>query len=212
MTIARVMRRNPVAARPEMTVTEAKERMEREHVGKLPVVDKNGRLVGVFTKKDLLRAGPSPATSLDVYEIGYLLSKLTVEKTMTRDAVTVQETEVVEEAARVMAEKDIGCLPVMRGDVLVGLVTKDDLFRVFVRMFAGGEQGVRVTFLVEEKPGMLVRLTAGVAELGGNILSLTTFDGDSPANRRCTMKVSGVDSMQLRRILETAGAVIEDIR
>ncbi len=212
MIVASVMKKNPVFIRPDMSINDVKELMIKEKVGKLPVLDKSNRLVGIFTKKDLLKAGPSGATSLDMFEISYLLSKLKVEKVMSRDVFSVQSSEVVEEAARIMADKDIGCLPVLKDDLLVGILTKNDLFSAFVDMFAGRYDGVRITFLMEEKPGMLVRAAAGVAELGGNILSFITCDGDDMSNKRCTMKVTGVDRDQMRRILEVAGAKIEDIR
>lgn len=212
MIVAGVMKRNPVFVRPEMSINDVKELMMTEKVGKLPVLDKSNRLVGVFTKKDLLKAGPSEATSLDMFEISYLLSKLKVEKVMSRDVIAVQQTEVVEEAARLMADKDVGCLPVLKDDLLVGIVTKNDLFHAFVDMFAGTYDGVRITFLLEEKPGMIVRAAAGVAELGGNILSFITCDGDDAGYKRCTMKVTGVDREQMRKILEVADAKIEDIR
>ena len=99
MIIASVMTRNPLYVRPEMTVTEVRELMTKEKVGKLPVLDKHDNLVGIVTKKDLVNAGPSAATTLDMYEISYLLSKLKVEKVMAKNVVTVKETEVVEEAA-----------------------------------------------------------------------------------------------------------------
>lgn len=212
MIISAVMTRTPVFARPEMSITDASELMSREKVSKLPVLDKAGRVAGVFTRKDLMRAAPSQATSLDVFEITYLLSKITVEKAMSRPAVCVQEDEVVEEAARIMAEKDIGCLPVLRGSFLAGIVTKDDLFRAFVDMFAAGVPGVRVTFSVEDKPGTLAKVSAAVAELGGNILAFVTSKGDDSSHRICTMKASGVEAQQMQKLLEAGGAEIKDIR
>ncbi|MDR1277478.1 MAG: CBS domain-containing protein, partial [Treponema sp.] len=98
MIISRVMTKNPIFVHPDMPVTEARSLMEREQIGHLPVLDKNNRLAGIVTKKDLLKAGPSPATSLDMYEISYLLSKLKVEKIMEKKVITVDENEVVEEA------------------------------------------------------------------------------------------------------------------
>lgn len=212
MIISDVMTKNPVFARPDMSVTDASELMAREKVSKLPVLDKAGRVAGVFTRKDLMRATPSQATSLDVFEITYLLRKITVEKSMSKPAYCVQEDEVVEEAARIMAEKDVGCLPVLKGSFLTGIVTKDDLFRAFVDMFAAGVPGVRITFAVEDKPGTLVRLSAAASEIGGNILSFVTSHRGDPAHRICTMKVSGVDASQMQKVLEVAGASIKDIR
>ena len=91
MIIASVMTRNPLYVRPEMTVTEVRELMTKEKVGKLPVLDKHDNLVGIVTKKDLVNAGPSAATTLDMYEISYLLSKLKVEKVMEKNVLTVKE-------------------------------------------------------------------------------------------------------------------------
>ena len=83
---------------------------------------------------------------------------------------------------------------------------------VFVDMFAARYEGTRITFLIDEKPGMLAKVAAGVAEFGGNIRSFVTSDGDNMTNRRCTMKVSGVDADNMKKILEMNGATIEDIR
>ena len=97
MIIRNVMTRNPYIISPESSVTEAKALMSKKNISKLPVVDKSNRLVGIITKNDLAKAGPSNATTLDMFEIGYLLSKLTVSKVMVKDVVTVSENEVVED-------------------------------------------------------------------------------------------------------------------
>ncbi|MBO5137840.1 MAG: CBS domain-containing protein [Spirochaetaceae bacterium] len=212
MIVANVMTKNPVFVSPEMSVNDARALMTREKIGKLPVLDKNNRLVGIITKKDLVKAGPSAATTLDMYEISYLLSKLKVEKVMERNVLTVQQTEVVEEAARVMADSDVGCLPVMKGDLLVGIITETDLFRAFVDMFGARHDGVRATFVLQERPGMLAYLARAIADRQGNIVSMVTFDGDDLATRRCTCKVSGLDKVQMKEILEAINAIPEDIR
>ncbi|MBE6349703.1 MAG: CBS domain-containing protein [Spirochaetaceae bacterium] len=212
MIVANVMTRNPVFVSPDMSVNDVKALMTREKVGKLPVLDKNNRLVGIVTKKDLVKAGPSAATTLDMYEISYLLSKLKVEKVMEKNVVTVQQTVVVEEAARIMADSGIGCLPVLKGELLVGIITETDLFRTFIDMFGARHEGVRATFQLEEKPGMLASFAGSIAEKNGNIVSLVTFDGDDMSKRRCTCKVSGIDCEQMKEVLKTAGITAEDIR
>lgn len=212
MIIASVMTKNPLYVRPEMTVTEVRELMDKEKIGKLPVLDKHDNLVGIITKKDLVKAGPSAATTLDVYEISYLLSKIKVEKVMEKNVVSVQETEVVEESARIMADKGVGCLPVMKDNLLVGIITESDLFRVFVDMFGTRHQGVRITFSLDEKPGQLARVSSEFAEIGGNIVSLVTFDGDDMSKRRCTCKVCGITIDQVKEIFTKLQISIEDIR
>jgi len=117
MLVKDVMTKSPITITPETSVPEAKALMTKQKINKLPVVDKSGALVGIITKNDLLKAAPSDATTLDMFELSYLLNKLTVEKVMHKDVKTVVETETVEEAARLMADYGIGCLPVMKQDL-----------------------------------------------------------------------------------------------
>ena len=136
MIIARRMTRNPVTATPDMSIGEASDLMKREKVHRLPVLDKDKNLVGVITEKDILHASPSPASSLSIHEMAYLLSKLTVRKLMTKDPVTIDENTPVEEAARLMSDQDLSCLPVVKGTKLVGIVTKSDMFRILCTLSA----------------------------------------------------------------------------
>ncbi|AEE17671.1 CBS domain-containing protein [Treponema brennaborense] len=212
MIVANVMTKNPVFVSPDMSVNDARALMTKQKIGKLPVLDRNNRLVGIITKKDLIKSGPSAATTLDMYEISYLLSKLKVEKVMERNVVSVQQTEVVEEAARIMADSDIGCLPVMKGDLLVGIITETDLFHVFIDMFGARHSGVRATFQVDEKPGKLAQLAQAIADCNGNIVSLVTCDGEDMSKRRCTCKATGITKEQMEQALAASGAELEDIR
>ncbi len=212
MIVASVMTRNPVYVSPEMPVNDAKELMTREKIGKLPVLDKNERLVGIVTKKDLIKASPSSGTTLDMYEISYLLSKLKVEKVMQKNVVTVQETEVVEEAARIMADNEIGCLPVMKGSLLTGIITESDLFHAFVDMFGARDSGIRVTFCLDEKPGQLAKFTQKIADSGGNIVSLVTGACFDVTQRQCTCKISGIGKETVEKALRDLACAVEDIR
>lgn len=212
MVVSSVMTKNPIIGRSSMSVNEAREIMIREKIGTLPILDKNEELIGILTKKDLLRASPSAATTLDMYEISYLLSKMTVEKVMKKEVITVQDAEVVEEAARIMADNRISCLPVMKGDLLVGIITESDLFRAFISLFGARYQGVRVTFLLEEKPGQLAKLTQAIAEKKGNIVSLITYDGDNCTEKYCTCKVTGISKEAITEILSSIATKLVDIR
>ena len=211
MLVHRIMTKNPIFAEPDMPVSDARALMEKEKIGRLPVIDARRKLVGIITKKDMLKAGPSPATSLDMYEISYLLSKLTVDKVMTKNAITIAESEVVEEAARVMAAHDISCLPVMRGDVLVGIITGTDLFHAFVDAFGGRRQGIRVTFLMEDKPGMLAKVAGAISEKGGCIEAFITQEGDELTHKRGTLKIIGIDQGAVEAIARALPVTIEDI-
>ena len=213
MLVKKIMVKNPVFISPETTVNEVRALMEKEKFGHVPVLDKNNVLVGIVTRDDLTKAEPSAATTLDQYEISYLLSKMTVKDIMVKNVITVQENEVVEVAARTMADRDIGCLPVMRGKLLVGIITDTDLFHVFVNAFGARHEGVRIVGIFSEKPGQLAKLCQAIAESGGNIVSLVTSEGDDLSCRRITMKIDSLSREKLEAIIkEIPDLELEDIR
>jgi acetoin utilization protein AcuB len=193
--------------------------MQKEKIGRLPVLDKSNTLVGIVTKKDLLKAGPSVATSLDIYELSYLLSKLKVKDIMEKRVITVDENEVVEEAARIMVDHDISCLPVMRGVaegpkfLLVGIITGTDLFRVFINAFGARHPGIRLTLNMGERPGQIAKLAGAIAERNGNIVAFVSSEGDDLSRRRLTLKVSGISRGDVEGIVKAIpDTEQEDIR
>ncbi|MBP5402704.1 MAG: CBS domain-containing protein [Treponema sp.] len=211
MIIKEVMRTNVVSISSSNLATEAKAAMVENKVNKLPVVD-NGKLVGIVTKNDLLKAEPSSATTLDMYEISYLLSKLTVKKLMVKDVITVSPDEVVEEAARIMVDNQISCLPVIKDGALVGIVTENDLFDLFTQMFGARQKGVRAVVFVEDKPGQLAKVTKEISDQNGNIISAVTTKHDAD-NRLClTIKTTGIDESKMKSILEGCEFEIHDLR
>jgi len=213
MLISKIMTRNPIYVTPELSLTDARAKMDREEIGHLPVLNKNNDLVGLITRADLLKASPSLATSLDVFEINYLLAKLTVEKAMVRNVITVQEDEIVEKAAKIMADRYIGSLPVMNGTLLVGIVTDTDIFRFFVNAFGARHKGVRITINAKEQPGQIAALAGAVAKEGGNIVALMTSEGDDVAHRRATFKITGLGLAAVEVIAKGLESVeIEDLR
>ena len=151
MIIERRMTKNPVTCTPDMSIQDASDLMTREHVHRLPVLDKGGRLVGVISEKDILKAAPSPASTLSAYETNYLLSKLTVKKIMSRNPVTVTKDTTVEDAATMMVDQDLSCLPVLEDGKLVGIVSKSDLFKMLLETFGARIPGTTISFLVEDQ-------------------------------------------------------------
>ena len=212
MLVKERMSRHPITIRPDTPLNEALRIMRDEKVRRLPVVDKAGTLVGIVLEKDLLYASPSPATSLSVYELNYLVSRIKVEGLMTRDVVTVAEACSLEEAARIMADNNIGGLPVMRDGTLVGMITESDLFKVFLELLGARDWGIRVTVRVPDQRGMLARLAQAISTTGADIVALSTFWGDDPSNREIVIKVQGIDQQEMRRIVDSLGAVLVDIR
>lgn len=214
MLVRERMTRHPVTVSPNTSVPEALDIMHREKVRRLPVLGKRGQLVGIVLEKDLLYASPSPATSLNIYEMHYLLAKLTVAEVMSQDVITVDEITPLEEAARIMADNMIGGLPVVRGDQLVGIITETDLFKTFLEMLGAREKGVRLTLEVPDQRGMLASITGAIADVGGDIVSLSTFWGEDLTTGVITVKVreGTATKRQLVEAMERLGLEVEDIR
>ncbi len=212
MLVKERMTRNPITIRPDTPVTEAQAMMKREKIHHLPVLDKDEKLVGIVSEKDLLYASPSPASTLSVYEMTSLLARLKVDKVMSKNVVTVAEDVPLEEAARVMADKGIGGLPILRGSALVGVITESDLFRVFIELFGARQRGIRVSLTVPNVKGELAKVSGAVSGAGGNILALGTFLGDDPSQGRVTMKVDGLSREALLGVLTPLAKSIDDVR
>lgn len=123
---------NPITIDPKTTLPEAHRLMKECHIRRLPVVDR-GQVVGILTLGDIREASPSDATSLSIYELNYLLAKLTVEHIMTREPLTIAPSATIREAAQIMLERKIGSLPVIEDEKLVGIITESDIFRVLVQ-------------------------------------------------------------------------------
>jgi len=212
MLVEERMTRNPITVKPDTSLFDALKIMRDNKVRRLPVLDKNGKLVGIVSEKDLLYASPSPATSLSVWEINYLTAKITVNELMTKQPVTVCEDCPMEEAARIMVDNKVGGLPVVRGEQLVGIITETDIFKILLELLGAREQGTRFTLLVPERKGMLADISQRVAQMGGNIVALGTFLGEDPTNRLIAMKVQDVDKEELWSKLEDLGIKLIDVR
>jgi acetoin utilization protein AcuB len=212
MLVKERMSRHPITISPDTSLYDALRIMREEKIRRLPVLDKKGKLVGIVLEKDLLYASPSPATSLSVYELNYLVSRIKIADLMTTDVITVCEDCPLEEAARIMADNDIGGLPVMRGDQLVGMITESDLFKVFLELLGARAQGLRATIKLPDKHGMLARLTGALSSHGANIVTLSTFYGDDLTNREIAFKVQDIDRATVEKILADLQAEVVDLR
>ena len=212
MIVKNRMTRNPITISPDTPVAEAQRITRREKIHRLPVLNKKKELVGIVTEKDLLYASPSPVSTLDIHEMTYLLSQLTVKKVMSTQVLTITSDTVLEEAARIMVDSDIGGLPVVDSGSLVGIITESDLFKVFMELFGARHSGLRVTLLIPDKPGEISALGQAITEKGGDIISLGTFLGTDASNAVCTIKVQGLAKDVLVEALKPCSIEIIDIR
>ncbi len=212
MLVGERMKHPVLTITADVAVQDALARMKKEKVRRYPVVDKRGGLIGIVTDSDLMNASPSEATTLSVWEISSLLSRITVERVMSAKVITVTEDTTIEEAARIMADSKVGGLPVLRGDRLVGIITETDLFNIFLEMLGARTAGVRVTLEVLDQPGKLNEMTNAIQQLGGNINGLGAIQGESSVTRQLTIKVSGVELKALEAALKPLVEKVVDIR
>ena len=206
------MTKNPITVRPDLPVAEALEWMRRENVRRFPVVNKDGKMVGIIARDDLLYASPSPVTSLSMWEVTYLMSQVTVDEVMTKDVISVPEDTPLEEAARLMFDKKIGSLPVMRDGLVVGIITESDLFKAFLELFGGHQKGVRLTVLAPYYKGSLADISTKITKAGGLILALNVFEGEDPSNWGCTLKVTDIEKDELLEVVEPLIVEVLDVR
>ncbi len=206
------MTQNLIVVHSDTSFEDALQLLREKKIRRLPVVDKNGALIGIVVEKDLLYASPSPATSLSVFEVHYLLSKLQVKDVMTKRVITVGEDCPLEEAARIMVDHKIGSLPIMREKQVVGIITETDIFKVMAEALGGRAKGVRVVLRVPNQKGVLASLAGKIAEVGGNIISLAVFLSSDAQHREITLKAQDVDRESLVKAIEKTGAQITDVR
>jgi acetoin utilization protein AcuB len=200
---------NPITISPKTTYAAASRLLRVKKLHALPVTDKEGQLVGIITEKDLLDI--SPVAVLGVHTISDLLSAIAVEEAMTRRVITVPEDYPLEDAACILIDHKIGCLPVTRGDQLIGIITESDILQAMTDALGGRSEGLRITIRLLEDKGELGAITDGIIQLGGKLMSLSTYWGDNPLKRIVTLKVQGVDREELLMMLEwTIGVQVID--
>lgn len=213
MLIREIMTKKPVTTHVDTSVSDALALMHEKKVHRLPVLDKKNKLVGIVSEGDLLYASPSPATTLNVWEIHSLLAKLKVEKVMTRKLITVSDDAPIEEAAQVMVKYKVGGLPVLREKVLVGIVTETDLFKVFISMLGGYRTGVRVAASIPGVKGTFSKIANAIFKSGGDIVGLGFSEvSTAPEDWEMIVKVQGVPKTNLLTVLKPFVKKIKDAR
>lgn len=132
MLVGERMSRPPITIGPEMSINDALALFKKERIRRAPVI-KGGKLVGIVSEKDLLNASPSPATTLSIWEMNYLLSTLKIDKLMTRNPKTIHADATIGEVARLMLENRVSGLPVVDDDHhVIGIITESDIFSMIV--------------------------------------------------------------------------------
>jgi acetoin utilization protein AcuB len=214
MLIRDLMIPKPAVLTPSTTMPDALKLMHEKAVHRMPVVDAHGNLVGIISETDLHNAAPSSATLLSFWEIPTLLARITVESLMVKDVATVTADAPVEDAARVMADRNIGSLPVMDGKHLVGMVNQNDIFRAFMELLGGRRKGVRIWATTDGKKGTVARITAAIAAINGDIVGLGSHEVTDACGARweVTLKVQDVSKDRLVEAVKPHVTKILDVR
>ena len=188
MFVADWMTREVVTVAPEDSVAHAMHLMRDRKIKHLPVL-KDGRLVGVISDRDIKAFAPSKATALDVYEINYLLAKAIVKEAMGALLTTTTPETPVEEAALTMLEGNIGCLPVLEGGVLVGIISDRDIFRSLVDITGVRHGGHRICLTVADRPGSIREVTDRIRTHGFGLQGiLTSYEKVPRGSRRVVIR------------------------
>lgn len=215
MIVKDYMTKHPVMIDPAMSIVEAQSIMAETKTRHLPVVGEGKRLVGLITH-ETLRIPPNILTSLDVWEITRFLSNLTVKDVMVKckDIITIGPDITIEEAARIMVEHKIGCLPVLNEEIVVGIITDTDLMAHLVEMLAAPEPSVRVTMRMSLATGELARLVAAISAQGWGIWALGgIYSPKDPNSWEAVFKISDAPREQVVAALsKIEGQKIIDVR
>jgi acetoin utilization protein AcuB len=201
------IRKNPVTINPNASFFEAQNLIQEKGIRHLPVVDENNRLLGIVTESDIRKAGPSDVDMLSVKEAGYLLEKLKVSAFMTpkEKLVTITPDALIEEAAQLMHDHKIGCLPIVEGEKLYGIFTETDAMAHLVDVFGLEQRGTRLTIAIEDKPGMMFGILEIFKKHNVNVISMVSPSFMVEGKRIVATRIKTEEYEPIVKDLEKAG-------
>jgi len=201
------MQKNPITITPEASFYEARAIIRDKGIRHLPVVDKNHRLVGLITDRDIREAAPSDATSLSIHELHYLLGKLKVSAFMTPKSklITITPETIIEKAVQLMHDHKIGCLPILEGENFIGIITETDVLGLFVDLFGLNKMGTRLTVALEDKPGQMHGILEVIKNLQVNIIAVASPTYKVQGKRMAAVRIETQDYQPIVNGLKKAG-------
>jgi len=205
------MTKNVSTVLPEYSVSKAFQILTETKHSQLPVVDKNGKLIGLVTEKLLAEVNPSKATSLSVYEINYLLSKTKVQDIMKTGIFKINQDKLIEDAALIMKENRIGSLPVIDYENnVVGIVTRVDIFKAFIEIMGVKDSGTRIEIKTKDDIGIIADITSIIRDFRINIKHISNFlNGD---HIELIIKVNSLETDELINALKEKYNVVSVTR
>ena len=202
------MNKSPITIKRDDSFQTALNLLRQGGVRHLPVLE-GKKLVGILTDRDLRQASPSPATSLSIYEIKYLLNKIVVEDIMVKDVITVPPTATIELAAKMINEQRIGALPVVneKGELL-GIITETDILETFVEATGLGEPSARIEVEMDDKPGALAKVAQLIKKHDINIISVMTIPGVTKGKRIVVFRLATTNPSAVKKEIEGGGYAV----
>jgi len=203
MLVENWMSKNVITVDENDSMQEAMKHLKEHDIHMLPVMKKR-KLIGIVTDRDLKRASASDATTLEVHELLYLLTKIKVKDIMTRDVITVVPEYTVEETAQVLQENRISGAPVVNADgKLVGTITQTDLFRVLISLTGVGSGGIQFGFQVEDRPGSIKEVADVIRIYGGRMVSiLSSYDDVPEGYRKVYIRMRSIERSRLQMLIQ----------
>jgi acetoin utilization protein AcuB len=211
MLVRECMIRDLVTIGPEARLSDALNMMRARGVHRLPVVEDN-LLIGIVSENDLLYALPSVDRPISWVEASAKAAALPVRQVMQQNVVTVCPDCPIEIAAATMADHNIGALPVVSpadARTLTGIITETDIFRLFVKMLGSRAPGVRASLEIDNRKGALASLFNRIVEVGGGVMTVSSFPAASPHRLRIILKVADVDQDAMRSLLKPEETVVD---
>lgn len=205
MIVERRMRKNPVWVDEEDSMKKAIDLLKEKGIRHLPVLRDGEKLVGIVSDRDIKAASPSPATSLEIREIYYLLDKIKIKQIMTKKPYTVSMGTPVEEAALIMREKRIGALPVVKDGKLIGIITETDILDAFLDAVGISRPGYRIEVALPNTPGQLFRIANLLNELDVNIVSVVTASAEDPGKKILVLRIETNRYKVVKSLLKKEG-------
>ncbi|MFU2207523.1 CBS and ACT domain-containing protein [Solidesulfovibrio sp. C21] len=202
MLVGDWMSQNVVTATGDVSMIKAGRMMRDRKIRRLPVVDKDGKLIGIVSERDLKAASPSDATSLDMYELTYLLSEMKVKNIMTASPRFLRPTDTVERAALIMRDLKIGSLPVVdAAGKVVGIITDTDIFRLLVSITGIDQGGIQIGLRLGTAEGSLKPVLDALRGHEARIISiLSSYDQADPSRRDVSIRIQGLPETREREL------------
>ncbi len=191
MYVSDWMTKKVYTVEPDNYLSDALSLMREKCIKHIPVV-KNEKLRGILSDRDIKEYTPSKATSLDIYELHYLLAKTKIKEIMKTKVITTTSTTPVEEASMLMLDSNIGCLPVLDDGKLAGIISDKDIFRALVDITGVRHGGNRVCVTIEDRPGSIKEVADIIREHNFRLQGiLTSYEGVKDGYRRVVIRTKG---------------------